>query len=51
LTQNPDYLAQVPEKLKAKAQKYIPAPAAPATTDSTQATVAAVVAPVATSMK
>jgi cytochrome c oxidase subunit II len=36
LTQNPDYLAKVPEKLKSKAQKYIPAPA-PAATDSTQA--------------
>ena len=36
LTQNPDYLSKVPEKLKSKAQKYMPAPA-PAATDSTQA--------------
>lgn len=36
LAQNPDYLAKVPEKLKAKAQKYIPAEA-PAEADSTQA--------------
>jgi cytochrome c oxidase subunit 2 len=35
LTQNPDYLAKVPEKFKAKAQKYIEAPAAES--DSTQA--------------
>ena len=36
LTQNPDYLAKVPEKLKSKAQKYIEV-AAPAASDSTQA--------------
>ncbi|MEA5457911.1 cytochrome c oxidase subunit II [Arcicella sp. LKC2W] len=35
LTQNPDFLAKVPEKLKGKAQKYIEAPAA--ASDSTQA--------------
>ncbi len=35
LTQNPDFLAKVPEKLKGKAQKYIEAPAA--ALDSTQA--------------
>ncbi|MDZ7900794.1 MAG: cytochrome c oxidase subunit II [Arcicella sp.] len=34
LTQNPDYLAKVPEKLKLKAQRYIPQPAA---ADSIQA--------------
>ena len=36
LSQNPDYLAKVPEKLKSKAQKYIEA-VAPAASDSTQA--------------
>lgn len=42
LTQNPDFLAKVPEKFKAKAQKYIEAPAAESdsTTTSTE-TVAA----------
>jgi cytochrome c oxidase subunit 2 len=39
LTQNPDYLAKVPEKLKSKAQKYIEA-VAPAASDSTQASAA-----------
>jgi cytochrome c oxidase subunit 2 len=39
LTQNPDYLAKVPEKLKSKAQKYIEV-AAPAAADSTQASAA-----------
>ncbi|MGA0556137.1 cytochrome c oxidase subunit II [Larkinella sp. VNQ87] len=37
LTNNPDYLARVPEKLKAKAAKYIPAETPEASSDSTQA--------------
>jgi len=38
----PDFLADVPEKLKAKAMKYLPAPEQPvAETDSTKTAVAA----------
>ncbi len=41
LAQNPDYLSKVPEKLKAKAQKYIPVEAPAAESDSTEAGAAA----------
>jgi len=49
LTQNPDYLAKVPEKLKGKAQKYTPAEAPAAESDSTQA--AAGAAPATASLR
>ena len=49
LTQNPDYLAKVPEKLKGKAQKYAPAEAPAAESDSTQA--AAGAAPATASLR
>ena len=39
LSTNPDYLARVPEKLKAKAAKYVDAAAGTASTDSTAAPV------------
>jgi len=41
LTQNPDFLAKIPEKLKGKAQKYIEAPAAADSTQASGATPAA----------